>query len=150
MSIINEALKKTQDQLQVRQQTPPITSLKNNKWLWFVAIFVTGGFVGCVMIFIFLINVLNPVITPATKTVSPHPAPPPPADTAPLSSSQTPSGTAPLVLNGIIVSGDENLALINNRIYKEGAFIGDKKVLKIYRDKVEIFSEGEMFTLTTQ
>ena len=150
MSIINEALKKTQDRLHARQPTPSRQFADNTKWLWLLGAFVITGFASCLMIFFFFINTQNLSLLPAARTASPRPALPPASTSTPPPSAQSSSKAAPLILNGIIASGDEGLALINNRIYKKGDSIGDKRVLKIYRDKVEISNKGEIITLTTE
>ncbi len=55
-----------------------------------------------------------------------------------------------LTLNGIISSGGEPVALINNEIVKAGDYIDGKRVLSVSDKKVEIFSEGEVVVLTTK
>ena len=153
MSIINEALKKTQDLLQASKESPAKETPENNKWLWLVTILVIAGFVGCAFAFLFLIKTsrrdVSLPVTNVSSDISPL-NPVPSASKPAAGSPQTPSNNSPLVLNGIIASDKGNMALINNQIYKEGDEVEGKKVLSIKQDKVEIFDKGEIITLTTK
>ena len=155
MSIINEALKKTQNQLQTGQQPAPAIpqTMGNNKWLWLVTALVTVGFLGCVMTYVFLIKMQGFPSQPAVKATPPHLSSPPSSLTSRQSSSSpvaNPTYTSSLVLNGIMAADGGHLALINNQIYKEGDYIGNKQVLSIAQDKVVIFDKGEIITLMTK
>jgi len=162
MSIINEALKKTQSQLeQINPASAPIQPKKPGKNIW-VLILTTLLFVGFLSsagVFLLLIFKNHPntanfaknksLATANTQnqgtvtlfTQAPAPAMQTPA---PKDSSKNPSR---LVLNGIITMDKEKLALINNQILKEGDYIDDKRVLSISMDKVEIFNKGEIIIL---
>ncbi len=59
---------------------------------------------------------------------------------------KTPSGES-LVLNGIMSSEGEQMALINNEIVRPGDYIGEARILKILENQVEIFSKGEVLIL---
>jgi len=162
MSIINEALKKTQSQLeQINPASPPVQPHKSERNIG-VLILTTLLFVGFLMstgVFLFLIfknhsakaNFVKNKILPAANnqsqgTVTLFTQAPMAAiqSPAPKDSSQGPSH---FVLNGIITMNKEKLALINNQILKEGDYIEDKRILSISMDKVEIFNKGEIIIL---
>lgn len=141
MSIIYEALKKTQSRLINRQEEKP----KNNAFLWFTIGFIFTGFLGCGFALMLLINSAHPktsvkLITAALKTSEKTPAA---VTTAPAKKTQT-----PLVLNGIISMEGENVALINNQILKEGDYIDGMRIINITKDKVELYSQGKLLVLT--
>ncbi len=168
MSIINEALKKTQEKLRITTASPLLESQKSDQkegkkiWIRITVIFVLVGFLGCGLIFFALSKNRLALATKETKheitqeqtpqsfkpspvpvVQNPHPsAQPPPAASKPNSNE--------LVLSGIMTMGDEQLALINNKIYKVGDYIGDRQVLSISVDKVEISDNGKTLTLTTK
>ncbi|MFA5060468.1 MAG: hypothetical protein WC676_07575 [Candidatus Omnitrophota bacterium] len=161
MSIINEALKKTQDQLaqKIPQASPSQQPSEKNPWIWGTAVLVGIGFLSCGLIFFILVSSKSrSAQTPTKETQAEEPKetnkqgavtmfaqPQPPAATeAPSSSSEA------LVLNGIITMEDGHMALINNQIYKAGEYIGEKRVVNISVDKVEILDKGEIITLTTK
>ncbi len=55
-----------------------------------------------------------------------------------------------LRLNGIMTTDGQPIALINNRIVKAGDYIGNKRVVAIGEDKVELFSNGKVEILSIQ
>jgi len=166
MSIINEALKKTQSQL---EQKIPGTALpqpirpKKSNWVLVITTLIFVGFLTSAGIFLSLILKNQPVVSNLFKKFSlPTPAPHTPAPhqgtvtlfekpTAAPVSEPTKRGaqrnSSPLVLNGIITMNKEELALINNQIIKEGDYINDKRVLSISMDQVELFDNGEIIVL---
>ncbi|MFQ5680833.1 MAG: type II secretion system protein N [Candidatus Omnitrophota bacterium] len=52
-----------------------------------------------------------------------------------------------LHLSGIVQSGNQAWAIINNRIVKVGGKIKQAKVTAIYKNKVELIFQGERFSL---
>lgn len=66
----------------------------------------------------------------------------------PVEIKQAPQKEIPtLILNGIFYSQGNNIALINNRIVKEGDLILGLRVTKIYHNKVELDADGQKVTL---
>ncbi|HOW36018.1 MAG TPA: hypothetical protein PL155_06370 [Candidatus Omnitrophota bacterium] len=155
MSIINEALKKTQTGIQKNETLPQ--PLKKNPTLWVATVLIFLGFLGCGTIFAFIMFSRNQAAPTASTgnndsdnketakkgsiTLFPSAAP---------NSAQAQNSADALVLNGIITMGTDRLALINNQILKEGDYIGEKRVLSIEIDKVEIFDKGQVVVLKTQ
>lgn len=163
MSIINEALKKTQTRLESTKATAcPKTPLplkkegqpeEKNVWLWIALIAISAGFAGCVVVFILFTNSSNRTLPnlPITKINEQKPtvtsiAPKNP----PLNSPSKKKSINGLVLNGIITTGRDHTALINDSIYKVGDDIDGKKITQITADKVEVLYKGKTFTLTTK
>src|SRR3989338_4948298 len=159
MSIINDALKKTQQKFQQHgpkqgqeAQEPP----DKNPWFWLIAIVVSFGFIGCGLIFIFLVfpfkktavsftnNPQKQTLTGAKQASVTMFAKPSVA----MAKKDEPKDT--IVLNGIITMDDGQFALINNQILKEGDYINGKRIVSISADKVEIFDKGQILTLTTK
>ncbi len=141
MSIIYEALKKTQDSL-----ANSFAGKKSNpRFLVAVVIFVFVGFLGCGFALMLLINSSSPknvvkYISPQTQDAEKTTA-----LNLPLLSKSNP---AQLVLNGIISMEGEYLALINNQILKEGDYVQDKRIISITKDKVELYSKGKLTVLS--
>lgn len=158
MSIINDALKKVQQNLDHQKAgqnlslkisgTPPAEDSKEKStWLWIATGIVFVGFLGCASIFGFLILSRNqpsqPVTVSATAAAQANQS-----LFARLFSSNKNSNE--IVLNGIISAEDEQLALINNQIFKAGDYIGKKRILSISADKVELFDRGKIIVLKTK
>ena len=108
---------------------------------------------GCMMMIFFMVSLnrrskiaiqpaaeSQPVITSAKEIAAMIPQATPPEITS----------TSGLVLNGIIASEDEQMALINNQILKAGDYIDGKRVVRISNDTVEIFDNGKVIKLTTK
>lgn len=162
MSIINEALKKTQFQLEQKISgaisASPRPSSKNT-WLKVTAILIFLGFLANGGIFAFLVlrnhsttirltqNKPTPVAHTqhqGTVTLFSHP----PAASVQTSAQKNSQPDSPaLILNGIITMDEEKLALINNQIIKEGDYLDGKRVLSISMDEVELFDKGEIIVL---
>ncbi|MBI2870807.1 MAG: hypothetical protein HYY14_03765 [Candidatus Omnitrophica bacterium] len=47
-----------------------------------------------------------------------------------------------LVLEGIILDGEERLAIVNNRIVAEGEIVAGRKILKIEDEKIRVDDKG--------
>ncbi len=147
MSIINEALKKAQSQMEKKQ--PPVFSgnvqeEKNTSRIMTALIII--GFLSCVSVFFSLMKTNTAPIKGQALEQSPVAIA---AKRTPVNPSSS-SSVNELTLNGIIAMDGEQLALINNQIYKEGDRIGGKRILSIAADRVEIFGEGGIITLTTK
>lgn len=158
MSIINDALKKTQQSLDHRKasQNPALalstTALAESKkekniWLWIATGSVFIGFLGCAFIFASLILSRNQPIE--VIVANKIPAPSNQSIFAKLFSSSK-ENDSEIVLNGIISTDDEQLALINNQIFKAGDYVGRKRILSISADKVELFEKGKITVLKTK
>ena len=163
MSIIHDALKKTQNKMAPRppkdtgaspaegltaeakssevRQSPP--GGKNTP----PALLLVLVLIVCGMIAFFLIPQERVPTEPADTAPSGEKPIASPADKQPASlpkraSTGTASGTASLTLSGIIMDDAEPLALINERVLKVGDVIEGMTVTGIYEDKVEIRDAG--------
>jgi hypothetical protein len=156
MSIINDALKKTAEDLQ--KNTPPAQNQEPVRpgrriVLLYILILVAGLFLGN-----FIFNLLKNKI---------QPAPPKPKKTALLAVPEAakpslpaaqPGITAPkeqktstdnFILSGIFLSDEENYALVNNKIVRKNDLVNGAKVEKITLGTVELDTGEEKITLTT-
>ena len=79
---------------------------------------------------------------PATPPPAPPPAPAPSIKTG-----EAKNRVFGMTLNGIVKMGEEYVALINNKIVREGDVIGERKVLRIEKDQVKVFDRGETIIL---
>jgi len=159
MSIINDALKKTQSRFEHRKQLSPAEYKKSEKksfWHQAAVTLVILGFLGCSFIFYSLSTGKNLIEILKGKRTQPEKfdslkassqtkktseqKPPPPAT----------EKTERLILNGIINMGDDDFALINNEIYRQGDRVNGKEIVKILKDRVELFSDGETIILKTK
>ncbi|MFI5206370.1 MAG: hypothetical protein ACHQVK_05525, partial [Candidatus Paceibacterales bacterium] len=108
MSIINEALKKTQTNLDhLRPEAKNIPRVEKNPWLWVALTLISVGFLGCTIAFVFLISSRDQIIsTPINEETKNYrfEASKPKALPAPLKPKGVPSAksaqTGELVLNG--------------------------------------------------
>ena len=146
MSIINEALKKTQSVL--NNQKYSINSDQKDPWIKIAMLIIGGGFLGCAI-------VLGTIILSNNNTLPNKPVENVEIKST-ISSSQKlqdarvkkqPASSSGLELNGIMQTGDHYTALINNKIIRQGDAISDKKILDITKNSVEIFDNGEVFVL---
>lgn len=166
MSIINDALKKVQQNLEWRKKiistsTSVPTPSAKEKFSHISQIIILGSFLGSVLIFILLFTLypkqktiipsttdnkekssMEKVVTALIPSLSSDPKPLPEAK-----SSTAKNRVIGLTLNGIIQMNNGYVALINNKIVKEGDAIGEKKVLKIDEKQVKIFNNGETVIL---
>ncbi len=156
MSIINDALKKTEENLQKNTQPPqnqkPIRTGRRIVLLY-ILILVAGLFLGN-FIFNLLKNKIQPTPPKPKKTAA---LAVPEAAKASLPAAQ-PGITAPLeqkttadnfILSGIFLSEEENYALVNNKIVRESDFVNGAKIEKITFNTVELDTGEEKITLTT-
>ena len=153
MSIINEALKKTQTKLELANPSRNNAQKEEkNIVLWVATVLIFIGFLGCTLAFIFLISSRNQSIATLPKEenkeynleIEKQKL----LSFVPKKSKQNSPGI--LVLNGIITMGNEQFALINNEIYKAGDYVEGRRILSISSNKVEIFYKGNTFTLKTK
>ena len=71
-----------------------------------------------------------------------------PPVTAPAQGTVSPAGA--LTLNGIMMTGKKQVALINNKIYEVGDMVNDKKIIDITMDKVELLDGGNTIILNVR
>lgn len=136
MSIINDALKKTQSAWNHQEQSKPQASSADKKdplMLIFSAIIGTG-FVGCVIILLLLIWPKQSPQTILTQISEPNDI----------------KENEDLKLNGIINNDQERMALINNRVLRENEEIDGKKILSILDDQVKLYDNGNIIILEIQ
>ncbi len=173
MSIINEALKKTQTRLEstkkifkqnavqpIQKEGPSKEApLKENHpkektaWLWITVSVIIISFLGSAVVFALFITSENRLTTkpPAIEVKELKPAEQKPVTTAvPKRSPAKKKSELGLVLNGIITTGKDNTALINDSIYKVGDEIDGIRITKITAEKVEVLYKGKFYTLTTK
>ncbi|MDD3374773.1 MAG: hypothetical protein PHY73_03495 [Candidatus Omnitrophica bacterium] len=146
MSIINEALKKTQSVLERQKHSGDPAqkdSFKKDPWVKIAMLVIVGGFFGCAVVLSTILLSTNHASKP---TFIEHTNILPPANQNTTSEKKIISSSG-LNLNGIMKSGDHYTALINAKIVQQGDAIGDKKVLAITEDSVKIFNQGEVFVL---
>ncbi len=132
MSIIYEALKKTQEQREpIREMAAPVKkiSAKRTKTRIF--------FYGMMIALIFLANYPafkknhHPVKTIAKLT-------PPTAPVTPPAVTSPPVIQQPIVLNGIFISNQKQTALIDNQFYTLGDTIQGMKIISIETKSVKL------------
>ncbi|HNW40229.1 MAG TPA: hypothetical protein PL125_04015 [Candidatus Omnitrophota bacterium] len=168
MSIINEALKKTEDNLQKNsnQDTGSISPKRINPavLLLYILILAAGLLIGK-FIFSLLSNKtqtdsltsLNQTSKSQTEAETKEILLPPGAVTQPIlpavAANPLPQDNqgreVNFVLNGIFLSDDGNYALINNKIVKKDDYIENAKVGLITANTVELDCAGKIVTLST-
>lgn len=154
MSIINEALKKTDEQLKkytpLNNSLPPKTS-KFRSFLLYVLILLAGLWLGN-----FIFNQLSHLIqgTPAPKqdNLTPAQIAPEPAPAAPINqpAEEIKPPKSNFILNGIFFSNNDGYALVNNQIVRENDYVDGAKVSSITSNTVELDNAGEVITLSTR
>lgn len=164
MSIIHDALKKVQQSLDGQKKTSSTAasgspSFCGEKFPGISQALILLSFVVSLLILTLFIlfppkETKNmPAPLPERKETLAGPALTPPASVMPNPPPARPSRTntdsrlAGLALTGIVKTGDEYIALINNKIVREGDALGEKKVLAITSDHVKIFDRGEAIFL---
>jgi len=166
MSIINEALKKTELSIQKNEAIKDTASngkTSKRPILLYIFILVAGLFLGN-LIFSLLTRKAHPANIVKTAT-SAQPIPSlkqqiPAVQTLPATASlpkkenNTPepevSEKPEFILNGIFVSDNDGYALVNNQIVRESETVDGAKVKKITANSVELDLEGTTTTLTTR
>ncbi|MDD5561278.1 MAG: hypothetical protein PHT50_04000 [Candidatus Omnitrophica bacterium] len=157
MSIINDALKKTEESIQrnlLKEIPVPGKKPKLKTCLIYIAIFVVGIFLSSLLFKIINRKISSFRLSPLHKTAA---APEVKSETEQALPSATPiilpqeqeKPKKSFVLNGIFFSDNSGYALVNNQIIKENDLIDGAKVEKITANTVEINNEGEIITLST-
>jgi hypothetical protein len=155
MSIINDALKKTEEHLQkntTAEQQPNPPSSGPKPFLLYILILVAGLFLGN-LIFGLIKNKVH--TTPASSKKAAPLAVLPPAPLALPAQINTPvlseekTQTTDFTLNGIFFSDTGSCALINNQIVKENDVVDGAKVETITLTAVELDKAGQKITLST-
>ncbi len=153
MSIINEALKKTEEYLQknsAKDNPLPAKPLGPKPYILYILILLAGLALGN-----FMFNLLSYkiqatqtpkknafTVIPATNLPAPTALPSPPAkETKPIETS--------FVLNGIFFSDEDGYALVNNQIVRENDYVDGAKVGSITANTVKLDNAGQTITLTT-
>jgi len=165
MSIINDALKKVQQNLDRQRKSVGANpsapgSAQKEKFSDIFEAFIIASFLGSILVLatFFLFSPKKKELAPPTAAeeakpvqemsaeapLPPAPTPPPPA---PQRTSDAKNRVFGLTLNGIVRMGDEYVALINNKIVKEGDVLGERKILRIEKDQVKVFDRGETIIL---
>lgn len=153
MSIINEALKKTEENLQKNSAKDNLLAPKpgrNKPLLLYILILLTGLLLGN-----FIFNLLYKIQTsrtstknvlPITKTTTHLPAIALPGQ--PLEAKK-PAETS-FVLNGIFFSDNDGYALVNNQIVRENDYVDGARVNLITANTVELDNAGQAIILSTR
>lgn len=153
MSIINEALKKTENSILQNETKKNACAIKTNapkSFLLYSLILLLGIFLSS---FIFSLLSHKTKITQAPQKIIP--VTPPPAPTLaivpaqPILPPEEPKIVQEVfVLNGIFFSYNDSYALINNQIVRENVMVDGARVLAITENTVELDNQGKPLTLT--
>lgn len=154
MSIINEALKKTEQRIQQNEakNNPPPANLAGPKpFLLYILILLAGIYLSN-FIFILLGHKIKTAQVPKkTATAIREPAVFSPAPDKPvLVKEEKEAPEANFVLNGIFFSDNDGYALINNQIVRENDLVDGARVKKITANTVELSSQEKLITLSTR
>ena len=154
MSIINEALKKTEQYIQKKadkENIPVSTKHLPRPVLLYALILLAGLFLANI-----IFNLLRYKVTPGnirekSITLDQPVAPLPQAREIILPKEEAASlpSEQKFVLNGIFFSDNDGYALVNNQIVRENDLVDGAKVQKITSGSVELNQEGKITTLTT-
>ena len=145
MSIINEALKKTEEYLQKNsaQNTPLPAKPATKPYLLYILILLAGLFLGN-FIFSWLSHkiqatqTLKKYIMPVAQTTNPLPIVTSPSQPAQEIKPKEPNKESLFVLNGIFFSDNDGYALVNNQIVRKDDFVDE---MTARRD----FTQGERY-----
>jgi len=150
MSIINDALKKTEQLIQNKQAQEVRLARKPspNPFLLFILILLAGFSLGN-FIFGLLGHKINSTQPPKKIVTAAAPIVPTPALTVapPAEENKPPKPT--FVLNGIFFSGKDGYALVNNQIVRENDYVEGARVNRITPTTVELDNQGEVIFLNT-
>ena len=156
MSIINEALKKTEESIQkssIKKTTAPDKKPKSKPYLFYILIFAACLFLGILVFTIIKRNIEATGPSEGLKT-TPIEKEPQAAQILPAAhpSALTEEQAKPekkFTLNGIFFSDNGGYALVNNQIARENDLVDGAKVEKITANTVELNNEGKIITLST-
>ena len=152
MSIINEALKKTEEHLQKKTAKDNPLSAKpsgSKPFLLYIVILLVGLLLGN---FIFTMlkhktqGNASPPAAQAKQSLASNPPSPAILPSQPPEIKTLPE--ANFVLNGIFFSDNDGYALVNNQIVRENDYVDKAKVELITADSVELDNAGQRITLT--
>lgn len=141
MSIIYEALKKVEPQLENKRRPKPATRRKNHIIAAFIVI-VLGAALSFTILF------TAPTAATPQKPVLRPPTPKPQAKTPQPRQTFPPPSPREFALTGIFFSEGQGSALINNSIVSESDTIEGAKVVKITLNEVELEIAGQVTKLT--
>jgi len=155
MSIINEALKKTEQSIH-KNSIPEIPKSATKPYIIYILILIAGLFLSN-FVFVLLRHKTETAVTvkkspdltdqpvkeiktiPPISVVTPGPT---------LEENKTPQ--ANFVLSGIFFSDNDSYALVNNKIVRENDSVDGATVKTITANTVELDSKGLLITLATQ
>lgn len=155
MSIINEALKKTEQHLKkntANDQPLPTRRARPKPYLLYILILL-AGFALSNSIFRLLQHKIKTIQAPnknaaaVDQIINPPPflpilPSPPPQEHKPAETS--------FVLNGIFFSDNDGYALVNNQIVRKNDFVDGAKVSLITANSVQLDNATETITLSTR
>ncbi len=153
MSIINDALKKTQEHIQASQARNRSAHTSVGAWILLALLFL-----GLLTAFLYFISVFSSGYSHVLGKQSTEHGPSLDVKPQEISRDTVQSASMPrahqtggsnLVLNGIMDMGEEHLALINNQIFKTGDTVEGRTILSITTDKVLIDDNGKIIELRT-
>ena len=147
MSIINEALKKTQQKLSgASSSAMPAFGSQEKKGIlpWILTTLILAS-LGCIAAFASLMYSYKQAMqvsmdkqkSKIIETVKRNYLP---AILSPVSGKNSPEGVA---LNGIVTTGGERFVLLNNEIYRPGDYLGQRRILSISEDSVELVDQNK-------
>ena len=144
MSIIYEALRKTQRNREVRNM-PARERVAVRNWDWLDKALVV--FILVLLVFIVFLYWQHMVKRPSPQQVASVAAPV--QVTMPTSTvvSAAPVVPADLILNGVLLSDNEKLALINKKSFHIGDSVVGMKIISIEIDSVQLDNNGQIVTL---
>ena len=155
MSIINEALKKTEQDLKkntANDQPKPIGRARPKPYLLYILILLAGfalsnSIFGLLQHKIKTIQAPNKNAAAVDQIINPPPF-------LPILPSPSPQEHKPIetsfVLNGIFFSDNDGYALVNNQIVRKNDFVDGAKVSLITANSVQLDNAGETITLSTR
>ncbi|MCX5699872.1 MAG: hypothetical protein NTX01_09310 [Candidatus Omnitrophica bacterium] len=153
MSIINEALKKTEEYLQknaAKDNPLPPKPAKTKPFILYYILILSAGLLLGSFIFTLLRHKIQIIQTPKKNTdaiIQTTNLPP----TTALASQPTEENKptkANFVLNGIFFSDNDGYALVNNQIVRKNDYVDGAKVGLITTNTVELDNAGQKITLT--
>lgn len=132
MSIINEALRKIESKGEIAKFTPLYKNKKRKRWVFFIFLSLS-----------LILILISPALFKKQFSLLPeNPSSFPPPRLSGVD--RTPPS---LTLTGVANFGEENWAIIDGQIIRQGQFIKGAKVENIFSDRVDLTFEGERLTL---